>query len=306
MKRNHPEVSLETFKTWTYWTYTKGFHAAFVLIDACKTTIGKKNELQLLRDFNAATAKDALWKKPLTGKHIVVITEVFTCSAFASIYIDANEPGYFFIGFKPQDDQWTVQAPKGTYVPSTFPYDHTQRHQLFPLYSMRAFHKAQLPVAELGSEPLPEVSRRVKEPDIKDNPVFDDTDSFWDSFQPRPDDSGDGGGGGKSLGPPALPCSPGGDSPSADRVSAPQTQTSTEHQQKSRTGPSPSVRMSIRNNAQCSAFISIDGSEDRQEVIPAVSHHISMPIPLSEMDNRNGADSDRPFAVMRLSCGNTS
>jgi hypothetical protein len=117
---------------------------------------------------------------------VVLITEVIQCSAFAALFIHANQRGHFFIGFNPVDveKQWTVLAPKGSCNASTHTFENDKRRQYYPLYAMRAFHRAKLPVARLGFEPPPAVQKLRQDVPMGGTPGYNENAEFWKDLPP--------------------------------------------------------------------------------------------------------------------------
>jgi hypothetical protein len=202
---DHPNFSTKSFAVWSYWTYEQGYHAAFLLIGAHEKRVSKNAQEALLRfvQDDPPSATQALREK-VKDEHFVIITEIVTCSAFASVFIEAKTKGHFFIGFDPskRENQWTIHATEGSYVPSCYDYKHDRKGNpsYYPLYAMRAFRDTKLPAAKLGFEPSPEVKRLRQDILMNSTHGFDGTLDFWKGFPPDDDDRGDPSGRGGSSG----------------------------------------------------------------------------------------------------------
>ena len=185
------------YAVWFSWSYTKGYHCAFFFIDVEETKLGADNERKLADFINSNEETKAVFKK----RHSVVLTEVTRCSAFAAVFIEAEEDGHLFVGFDPSkssparsDDsvQWVnLRAPRGSYKPSYCDDDPQNRLRYTPIYAMRSMQKRSLPISPFGFEPEPAVAKLRQEKLRQDNPGYDKESSVWDSLPP--DDSDDDG-----------------------------------------------------------------------------------------------------------------
>ena len=115
---------------WFSWSYSKGRHTAFFFVDVEETKLGTENERKLQDFIDTHEEAKAIFSK----RHAVMVTEVIKCSAFATIFIDAERGGHIFVVFNPikpgsgsstggDTGQWTVRAPKGSYTPRWYDYN---------------------------------------------------------------------------------------------------------------------------------------------------------------------------------------